>query len=124
MKTARRIAPALMNRLTIPCFARCCLCSHYSGNWPRRKKRRSDPNGACAQQPLILPPLLLMMVAAGGPPPSFYRRPRARLFPDWPKLLSFPSAPHGRWFCEFLCAPCPFFRLRLVLLHRLVAASR
>src|SRR5260370_32172445 len=66
MKTARRIAPALLNRLTIPCFARCCLCSHYSGNWPRRKKRRSDPNGACAQQPLILPPLLLMMVAAGG----------------------------------------------------------
>src|SRR5260370_40233148 len=71
MKTARRIAPALLNRLTIPCFARCCLCWHYSGNWPRRKKRRADPNGACGQQPLILPPVLLMMVAAGGAPPLF-----------------------------------------------------
>src|SRR5215471_2744091 len=58
MKTARRIAPALLNGLTIPCFARCCSCSRYSGDWPRRKKRRnnrrSDPNGACAQQHLVL----------------------------------------------------------------------
>src|SRR5258708_32544900 len=82
MKTARRIAPALLNRLTIPCFARCCLCSHYSGNWPRRKKRRSDPNGACAQQPLILPPLLLMMVAAGGAAPLFLSAAWGGGFPD------------------------------------------
>jgi hypothetical protein len=37
--TTRRIAPALRNRLTIPCFVKYCSRSRYSGHWPRRKKQ-------------------------------------------------------------------------------------
>src|SRR5258707_15584744 len=109
MKTAGRIAPAVLNRLTIPCFARCCLCSHYSGNWPRRKKRRSDPNGACAQQPLILPPLLLMMVAAEGRAPFFQHRRAAPVFPICAKGRPIPPPLQVPSFCEFCFDPTLLF---------------
>jgi len=39
MKTTRRIWPALLNRLTIPYFAGCCLCLRYSGNNSLRRKK-------------------------------------------------------------------------------------
>ena len=40
MKTTPPRAPTRLKRPTTRCFAGCCLCFGYSGNWPRRKKHR------------------------------------------------------------------------------------
>src|SRR5258708_32646296 len=81
MKPAQRITPARLNRLTIRCFAGCCLRLRYSSH-SRRRKKELRARTARPHATEIGP----VRVDAASP------KPRGVLEKDWDSVLALRAA--------------------------------